>query len=352
MMHSLLTRMSTRLLAFSLGLGTIIVFAGCASPLTNTPVVPSPSSVPSPNISKATFTPISPKPIPTLEIEFQNNPDEPGVREDLARAYLDSAIGLLNSYKIDDLQQARELLTKTQIVIGPFPKGNLAELLKQVSATLEIVNRNLVAAYVRRANDGIATKDRKQCKDAQDLLKKALQIAPQNTDVQNATAAADKCMQPILIAQGSRDFSSKQGSSNWQYLIKTSAGIQPLIWDTVRGVWSTTPSWIRLDSTGGHPSFEPDAVIRRWVSNVNVQIQVRIAVHKIDCGGDGVRVTFEMNGKYQWGQSIAGCDRTGISWTSPTLPVKVGDLLDFDLYANGDTTFDSTYYDPSIYQVD
>jgi len=329
-----------------------MVFGGCASPLTNTPVVPSPSGAPSPNISKATFTPVCPKTLPTLEIEFQSNPDAPGVRECLARAYLDSAIGLLNSSRIDDLQQARDLLSKTQIVIGPFPKGNLAELLKQVNSTLEIVNRSLVAAYVRRANDGIATKDRKYCKDAQDLLKKALAIAPQNSDVQNATAAANKCMEPILIAQGSRDFSSMQRGTNWQYLIKTSAGIQPLIWDTVRGVWSTTPSWIRLDSTGGHPSFEPDAVIRRWESNVNAQVQVRIAAHKIDCGGDGVRVTFEMNGKYQWGQSIAGCDRTGINWTSPTFTVKVGDLLDFNLYASGDTTFDSTYYDPSIYQMD
>lgn len=351
--------LASQLMAILFAFGLLMLSSACQiggnilpspSPTSQKTALPTSRLTPIPNSNPPTA---SPKTLPTLITEYQNNPS-PETREALATYYLDSANRLLNSSKVEDLEQARDNLINAQVVTGPFPTGKLGEILRQVNSTLEIVNRNLVSAYVRSANDMTATKDRSKCKEALTLLKKALDIAPQNTDVQNATLLAEQCMEPILIAHGSRDFGSKQGGNNWQYLIRSAGKIQSLTWDGIgeRGAWSYIPGWIRLDQTGGHPPFEPDAVIRRWISNINAQVQVRITAHKIDCGGDGVRISFEFNEKLQWSSRISSCDRNDAIWVSPTFSIKIGDTLDFGLYANGNTVSDYTYYDPKIFRID
>jgi len=351
---------ASKLLNILFAFGLLLLISSCqiiggsiplASPTSQK--VPLPTSIPT-SIPSAVVPTSCPKTLPTLVLEYQNDQNSPEKREALARCYLDVSLPLLNSSKIEDLQQARDNLINAQVVTGPFPTGKLAEILRQVNSMLETANRNLVGAYVRSANDMTATKDRGKCKEALTLLKKALDIAPQNTDVQNATLAADQCMEPILVAHGSRDFGSKQGEKNWQYLIRASGKIQFLTWDGIGelGRWSYIPGWIRLDQTGGHPPFEPDAVIRRWTSNINAQVQVRITARKIDCGGDGVRISFEFNEKTLWSVRISGCDKNDTIWVSPTFPIKVGDTLDFGLYANGNTVSDYTYFDLKIYKMD
>ena len=144
------------------------------------------------------------------------------------------------------------------------------------------------------------------------------------------------------IANSVTEFSGVQGHKNWYYGYYdgpfTSSDFQQMT--QFSGGWFNQYEnyWTFLSASGGHPNgvitgggrtpVEQWAV-RRWVSEVDGEIQIYGTLAKADVGGgNGIIGHIFVDGVEVWSQSIAGTDGTGVNYQITT-KVKLNSVVDF-----------------------
>ncbi|WP_242049318.1 LamG-like jellyroll fold domain-containing protein [Aulosira sp. FACHB-615] len=157
------------------------------------------------------------------------------------------------------------------------------------------------------------------------------------------------------IANSQTEFSGLQGDKNWYYGYYdgpfTSSDFQQMT--QFSGAWFTQYGtyWTFISANGGHPNgvitggertpVEQWAV-RRWVSEIDGEIQIYGNLAKADLGGNGVIGHIFVDGVEVWSQSLAGTDGTGVNYQIKT-KVKLNSVVDFaidpkDANDGGDST--------------
>jgi hypothetical protein len=162
----------------------------------------------------------------------------------------------------------------------------------------------------------------------------------------------------IQVAQAGQDFSSRQGTNDWFYVISAAPGslnFTQMPWDAETGKWYRwccdvrySPK-MRLSDIGGHPSRQYD-VARLWVSPYEGTLRITGRAYKESGdgrGGNGVRVRIVQNKTTLWEQGLGSYDTTGVSFDQ-TVETKVGDQFYFIINALGDDDKDNTIFDPTI----
>jgi Ca2+-binding RTX toxin-like protein len=154
----------------------------------------------------------------------------------------------------------------------------------------------------------------------------------------------------INTANSQTEFSGVQGQNNWYYGYYagsfTSAAYQEMtqfsdIWTVQNGTYYTL-----LTAGGGHPNgvttsggrkSEEQWAVRRWVSEIDGEIQIYGILAKADTGGgNGVIGHIFIDGVEVWSQSIAGTDGTGVNYQITT-KVKLNSVVDFAIDPKKDT---------------
>ncbi|MBD2505061.1 beta strand repeat-containing protein [Anabaena azotica] len=144
------------------------------------------------------------------------------------------------------------------------------------------------------------------------------------------------------IANSQTEFSGVQGQNNWYYGYYdgpfTSSDFQQMT--QFSGGWFVQYEnyWTFLSSNGGHPNGVITSggrtpvehwAVRRWVSEVDGEIQIYGTLAKADVGGgNGIIGHIFVDGVKVWSQSIAGTDGTGVNYQIQT-KVKLGSVVDF-----------------------
>jgi len=162
----------------------------------------------------------------------------------------------------------------------------------------------------------------------------------------------------IQVAQAGQNFSNRQGTNDWFYVISTGPGalsFTQMPWDAESGKWyrwccdARYSSKMRLSDIGGHPSQQYD-VARLWVSPYEGTLRITGRAYKESGdgrGGNGVRVRIVQNKTTLWEQGLGSYDTTGVSFDQIT-ESKVGDQFYFIINALGDDDKDNTIFDPTI----
>jgi Ca2+-binding RTX toxin-like protein len=154
----------------------------------------------------------------------------------------------------------------------------------------------------------------------------------------------------INTANSQTEFSGVQGQNNWYYGYYagsfTSAAYQEMtqfsdIWTVQNATYYTL-----LTAGGGHPNgvttsggrkSEEQWAVRRWVSEIDGEIQIYGILAKADTGGgNGVIGHIFIDGVEVWSQSIAGTDGTGVNYQITT-KVKLNSVVDFAIDPKKDT---------------
>jgi hypothetical protein len=187
--------------------------------------------------------------------------------------------------------------------------------------------------------------------------------------------------QTALVANYAAElFSPMQGKNQWRYIYESSGS-----------TWSDLPeysatyengAWMKSNALTSHAptSDEPyvsafnlmpascsgnctaGGVARAWVAPREGTVSIRGRVLKLHAGGgNGAQASINLvssRGVTQvWPASggrqlIAGGDQTGYATDLDTVHVAQGDVLRFEVHANGDNTYDEVSWTPSIGYVD
>ncbi len=151
----------------------------------------------------------------------------------------------------------------------------------------------------------------------------------------------------------SREFSDVQGANGWRYQDKVGDTWQDIQTYTDYG-YQGQRQW--HDDTGGfvwpgrmHPGPSNDTALA-WAASEAATVDVTGRVSKApDPRGNGVVVRITKNEEPIWGPTtIEGSDTVGVDANISAVDVAPGDILRFELNANGDWASDATAWDPRI----
>jgi len=138
----------------------------------------------------------------------------------------------------------------------------------------------------------------------------------------------------INTANSLTEFSGIQGQNNWYYGYYdgpfTNSDFQQMsqfsdIWTVQNGTYYTL-----LRPDGGHPNggSVQQWAVRRWVSEIDGEVQIYGNLAKLGLGGNGVIGRIFIDGVEVWSQSIAGTDGTGVNYQIRA-KVKLNSVVDF-----------------------
>ena len=165
---------------------------------------------------------------------------------------------------------------------------------------------------------------------------------------------------------GAELFSSTQGKNQWQYLYQSADST----WNELPRYSATVENGAWMKSVGQFVSafnLQPASctgncttggVARAWVAPRTGTISIRGHVLKADSrGGNGVHASINLlssRGTAQiWPESggrqlIAGSDQAGYGTDIDSIRVNAGDVLRFEVHANGDSSNDEVSWTPSV----
>lgn len=162
-------------------------------------------------------------------------------------------------------------------------------------------------------------------------------------------------------------FSSTQGSNDWRYMYQASTS-----------TWSDIPHYSATDYNGAWEASSAQyvsafalapascgwncttgGVARVWVAPQDGRVDIRGQVLKSDArGGAGVfarinlvsgqTVTRLWPAAFGRGQRIAGTDQVGYSTDLNSISVRAGDMIRFEVSANGKNFYDTVSWSPSV----
>ncbi|GCE21871.1 hypothetical protein [Dictyobacter kobayashii] len=149
------------------------------------------------------------------------------------------------------------------------------------------------------------------------------------------------------------DYSGTQGQHGWSYQYSNDgASWSNLPYDASSSTWKPTAASVpQITQFGMHPDACSQCWVgRAWTAPSNGTISIRSRVLKGDIsGGNGVVARITKNGSVIWGpQTIAYNDQVGIEANLDNVAVNTNDVVRFEIANNGDNTYDTTSWDPSI----
>ena len=164
-------------------------------------------------------------------------------------------------------------------------------------------------------------------------------------------------------------FSSTQGTNNWRYMYQNASSMWldiPRYSPTdYNGAWEVSPaqyvSAFALAPASCGSGCDTGGVARVWVAPQDGRVEVRGHVLKSDArGGDGVYAEIDLvygsSATRLWPlsggrQLIAGTDQVGYSTDVSSVSVRAGDMIRFQVSANGENLYDTVSWTPSVAYV-
>ncbi len=149
------------------------------------------------------------------------------------------------------------------------------------------------------------------------------------------------------IWQADQDFGSVQGSHDWHYQSWNGASYADMKFDPAHNRWQGSLPLCQISDRWAHPDrgCEPS---RTWISPVTETVTISGKAYDLDPGGgNGVVVQILKGNDELWSATIENGDSIGQSFDLK-VSVKKGDAIHFRVSARGDTSFDTTYFDPGI----
>ncbi len=160
------------------------------------------------------------------------------------------------------------------------------------------------------------------------------------------------------VYNASADFSSVQGTQHWSYMRQGDLNVglpyywSPMTFNTQMNAWGRSGLYNYVGDNWMHPHSNLSTA-RIWKAPADGMIHITGNIRKKDIsGGNGVKVRIQVNRNRVWPenaewQSIAYNDSTGQN-IDITIPVKANQKVFFIVDADGDASYDSTYWNPTI----
>jgi len=154
----------------------------------------------------------------------------------------------------------------------------------------------------------------------------------------------------------SEDYQATQGNQGWRYRTLPAGGAADMSWNPDgSNHWRGTNSYDAIWSDNGGFYLHPDQhqVALEWTAAKAGTVRLNgVAKKLVTTGGDGVKVSIWKNGTMIWPangqwQNIAYNDATGVTHNVSTA-VAVGDKISFRVDQNGNSSYDSTSWNPEI----
>ncbi|MBO9625293.1 MAG: hypothetical protein J7484_02840 [Microbacterium sp.] len=151
------------------------------------------------------------------------------------------------------------------------------------------------------------------------------------------------------LSRASTGFAAAQGGNHWSYRKYDGSALTDLTWDASSTAWRSGSSVIYIGDEWMHPDVGTFTE-RVWTAPAAGEVRVSGVARKFDStAGNGVVASIFHNGALVWSPP-AITDLNGQSHDFG-LTVAAGDVIAFVLNANGDSSFDKTYWDPEIEQI-
>jgi hypothetical protein len=153
--------------------------------------------------------------------------------------------------------------------------------------------------------------------------------------------------EPYVFSTG---YKSVQGGQKWYYEYKTGNAYTPMTWGLhptipTAEVWRGNERYLLISRGSMHPGDNSDAVLK-WVAPYAGSVSVTGKAYDGDTTcGDGASAQVLINGTSLWQETIT--DATGKSH-SLTQTVAEGDALYFIVKKGGNSSCDTTKWDPTI----
>ena len=147
----------------------------------------------------------------------------------------------------------------------------------------------------------------------------------------------------------STGFAATQGENNWSYKKYDGSTLTDLTWDASLAAWKAASGVVYVGNEWMHPDVG-SFTERFWTAPAAGEVRVTGTARKFDsAAGNGVVASIFHNSTVVWSPP-AITDLTGQSHDIG-LTVAAGDVIAFVLNANGDSSYDKTYWDPVVEQI-
>ena len=160
-------------------------------------------------------------------------------------------------------------------------------------------------------------------------------------------------------------FSATQGKNQWRYVYEASesswSDLPQYSTATDNGAWTGNAggfvSAFNLAPASCSGKCNSGGVAREWVAPATGTVSIRGRVLKAEAGGNGVNVSVKLvSGKTVtalWPKAggrklIAGEDQAGLATDLDNIHVSTGDVIRFEVNANGDSAHDTVSWTPSV----
>lgn len=149
--------------------------------------------------------------------------------------------------------------------------------------------------------------------------------------------------------QFSADFSSAQGQNQWYYKQSDGTKYSDMAWDSANSRWKGAQTFNLITGAWMHPDAN-DAVIA-WVAPWAGTIRLNAnTISNPVGGGDGVKVKVMKDLAQVWPlsgwQSIAS--NSSVNFPDTEITVNQLDIIYFIVNKNGNNSFDTTFWNPSV----
>ncbi|GGD98440.1 hypothetical protein [Paenibacillus nasutitermitis] len=157
--------------------------------------------------------------------------------------------------------------------------------------------------------------------------------------------------QPLPSYSATADFTGMQGKYNWYYQQLYFNTYTDMTWNPLSLQWTgSTPYTLVGLPEVMHPDVN-DAV-RSWIAPKTGVVRLTGAVVKTSALGNGVNVKINKDSTLVWPSSgwqyVQGTTRTGITYDISNVSVTQGQILYFIVQNNGDSSNDSTNWNPKV----
>lgn len=143
-------------------------------------------------------------------------------------------------------------------------------------------------------------------------------------------------------------YSNNQGAGNWYYQQWDGSKYSNMQYKN--GHWEGASTATFIEQSRQHP--DQNDSVRKWIAPMAGMIYISGNVAKYDPnGGDGVTVSVLKNKVVIWSKQLRYNDTAGYNLTL-TAGVSQGDVIYFVVNRNGDNSYDTTSWNPSIAYLD
>jgi len=163
-------------------------------------------------------------------------------------------------------------------------------------------------------------------------------------------------------------FSSTQGENGWRYAYEASSGtwVDMPFYATndFNGAWEVSEaqyvSAFELAPASCSGDCDTGGVAREWVAPQSGSVDVRGWILKTAAGGTGVYAAIDLvSGEdvtplwpvYGGRLFLAGNNQGGVATDVSSVAVHAGDRIRFEVFANGDNSYDTVSWTPSVAYV-